>query len=102
MMSLPSALALLGLAISSLLLLLLSLVGGIALLGWGTRLAIRAGGSSVVRGAWPIAFLLFPGIAQLLFSLTTPTPPRFRLLAVMVSLSLAGGVILTVALMALL
>lgn len=95
------ALALLALAVLNLVLLLLMLVGGIVLLGWGTRLALRTPGSRLLRGAWPLLFFFLPGIGQLLFSLAAPTPGRFRLLAAGVSLSLAAVIVLTAALFAL-
>jgi hypothetical protein len=89
---------LLSLALINLALLVISLVGGVALLGWGSRLAFKAPGSLLVRGAWPVAFLILPGFTHLLFSLTRPTPPRFRLLAIAVTLSLTGVMAVSLAL----
>lgn len=90
------------LALLLILLTILVLAGVTTLVAWGTALTIRARGPRLARLGWNLLFLVLPGPAHLAFALTRATPPRFRALALGVSLSIVGFVVTagtTVALM---
>ena len=107
-MDLAVLLGLLALGLLTLAMLAAAGLGGVVLLGWGSRLAFSRPESAdadararpiyslsrIRQSIWPCAFFLAPGFAQIVFSYFRPAPRSFRLLSWAVATGLTASLLM--------